>query len=134
MAGVILSEKGHKLCKCWGNSLFVKFDRDKADEGNVGERSNQFQYNCCGVLLFVSLKLKRPFISLWHQIMKVLWDYLSLLYVCAIKLKNYHMFFWSSFFGSFGQLAVQAAQFLAVSGRQVCVGILGSNFLGGQGM
>jgi hypothetical protein len=27
---------------------------------------------------------------------------------------------------------VQAAQFLAVYGRQVCVGILGSNFLGGQ--
>ncbi len=38
------------------------------------------------------------------------------------------------FFGSFGQLDVQAAQFWAVYGRQVCVGILGSNFLGGQGM
>jgi len=38
------------------------------------------------------------------------------------------------FFGSFGQLAVQAAQFLAVYGRQVCIGILGSNFVGGQGM
>ncbi len=48
--------------------------------------------------------------------------------------QSYHAFFWSLFFGSFGQLAVQAAQFLAVHGRQVCVGILGSNFLGGQGM
>jgi len=35
------------------------------------------------------------------------------------------------FFGSIGQLAVQAAQFLAVYGRQVCVGILGSNFFSG---
>jgi len=31
-------------------------------------------------------------------------------------------------------LAVQAAQFLAVSGRQTCVRILGGNFLVGQGM
>jgi len=31
------------------------------------------------------------------------------------------------FFGSFGQLAVLATQFLAVFGRQVCVGILGRN-------
>jgi len=34
----------------------------------------------------------------------------------------------------FLDIAVQAAQFLAVYGRQVCVGILGSNFLAGQGM
>jgi hypothetical protein len=37
-------------------------------------------------------------------------------------------FFEVHFFGSFGWLAVQASQFLAVYGRQVCVGILGSNF------
>jgi hypothetical protein len=37
-------------------------------------------------------------------------------------------------FGSFGQLAVQAAQFLAVSGRQTFVRIFGSNFLASQGI
>jgi len=31
-------------------------------------------------------------------------------------------------------MAVQAAQFWAVSGRQTCVRILGSNFLVGQGI
>ncbi len=40
----------------------------------------------------------------------------------------WYVFFEVRFFGSFGKLAVQAAQFLAVYGRQVCVGILGSNF------
>jgi hypothetical protein len=38
------------------------------------------------------------------------------------------------FFGSFGSLAVQTAQFLAVYGRRDYIGILGSNFLVGQGM
>jgi hypothetical protein len=38
------------------------------------------------------------------------------------------MFFEVPFFGSIGQLAVQAAHILAVFGRRVCVQILGSNF------
>ena len=37
-------------------------------------------------------------------------------------------------FGSFGQLAVQAAQFLAVSGRQTCVRILAAIFQLGLGI
>ncbi len=55
-------------------------------------------------------------------------------YLNHVSTVFYSMFFWSSFFGSFGQLAVLAAQFLAVFGRQVCVGILGRNFLAGQGI
>jgi len=43
-------------------------------------------------------------------------------------------FFEVRFFGNIGQLAVQAAQILAVFGRQICVRILGSNFLVGLGM
>jgi hypothetical protein len=44
------------------------------------------------------------------------------------------MFFEVRFFGSFGQLAVQAAQIWAVFGRRVCVQIWAAIFLGGQGM
>ena len=48
---------------------------------------------------------------------------------------SYHMFFSSSFFGYFGQLAVRAALFLAYIGKRTYITVLGSNnFLVGQGM
>ena len=74
--------------------LYVKLDRDKADGENVARRSNQFQYTAVveGSSAFCQPQIEvSSFISLWHQMMQVLWDYLSLLYPNTLKLEKYQI-------------------------------------------
>ncbi len=52
-------------------------------------------------------------------------------YIATILGTLYHMFFWSLFFDSFGQLAVQAAQVWVVFWQTNLVRNLGSNFFRG---